>query len=144
MSSPLGSGYVDPTDVPNPGNADDSDADLSEDESEAEDGWSAEDDRIAESMRFGPAQREAYAALDPQERAAFAGAIRKSDGHSYLEQAVYNRVMDPEGSTGKGGMTTVEAFESQAQMYQPYLGDEEVPGEGEHESAAQEAEEPAE
>ena len=83
-------------------------------------GIAVDDNQIAQTMGFNDDQQQAYDALDEEERAAFASAIGKSDGHSNLEAAVYNRVMGA-GATGlpKAGMTTVEAFESQASMYTP-------------------------
>jgi hypothetical protein len=53
------------------------------------------------------------------ERAAFQSAITKRDGETtWEESAAYNRAAGHNlGTQGKAGMDTVEAFESQAQMY---------------------------
>jgi hypothetical protein len=51
--------------------------------------------------------------------AAFQSAIAKKDGETtWEESAAYNRAAGQNlGTQGKAGMDTVEAFESQAQMY---------------------------
>lgn len=51
--------------------------------------------------------------------AAFQSAITKKDGETtWEESAAYNRAAGQNlGTQGKAGMDTVEAFESQAQMY---------------------------